>query len=116
MGCNSTILGVCCFVLVAFFAAGLDNGVARTPPRGFSTWNAFPVHSIDENTARRYMQGLIKHGLNKLNYTYFVVDEPCFTGRDENGVLIENKTTWPSACSFSDFVKLSRFLGVYFIS
>jgi alpha-galactosidase len=41
------------------------------------------------------MQGLVKAGLNRLNYTYFVVDEPCFAGRDENGVLIENATTWP---------------------
>ena len=41
------------------------------------------------------MQGLIKSGLSKLNYTYFVVDEPCFTGRDADGALLENKTTWP---------------------
>ena len=93
------VLWLCCFVLPTLFTAALDNGVALTPPRGFSTWNAFPTHSIDEKTARRYMQGLIKHGLNKLNYTYFVVDEPCFTGRDENGVLMENKTTWPSTCA-----------------
>jgi hypothetical protein len=53
------------------------------------------VHSIDEATSRRYMQGLIKSGLSKLNYTYFVVDEPCFTGRDADGVLLENKKTWP---------------------
>ena len=115
MGCNSTVLGMCCFVLIALFAAALDNGVARTPPRGFSTWNAFPVHSIDEKTARRYMQGLIKHGLNRLNYTYFVVDEPCFTGRDKNGVLIENETTWPSACLCSDCVKTEYvFLFLFF--
>lgn len=74
----------------------LDNGVALTPPRGFSTWNAFPVHSIDEATSRRYMQGLVNAGLNKLNYTYFVVDEPCFAGRTPDGELIENKTTWPN--------------------
>ena len=46
-----------CLRLLAAAAAlpgllwALDNGVALTPPRGFSTWNAFPVHSIDE--ARR---------------------------------------------------------------
>ena len=107
------VLWLCCFVLPTLFTAALDNGVALTPPRGFSTWNAFPTHSIDEKTARRYMQGLIKHGLNKLNYTYFVVDEPCFTGRDENGVLMENKTTWPSTCAIffwggGGMVRISR--------
>lgn len=59
------------------------------------TGNAFPVHSIDEATSRRYLQGILQWGLHKLNYTYFIVDEPCFTGRDADGVLIENKTTWP---------------------
>lgn len=73
-----------------------DNGVALTPPRGFSTWNAFPVHSIDEATCYKYMNALVAAGLNKLNYTYFVVDEPCFAGRDTDGNLIENKTTWPN--------------------
>ena len=29
--------------------------VALTPPRGFSTWNAFPVHSIEEGTAYSYV-------------------------------------------------------------
>eukprot|EP01047_Picozoa_sp_COSAG01_P091230 COSAG01_NODE_22880_length_837_cov_1.012195_1_plen_87_part_00 len=41
------------------------------------------------------MQGILQWGLHKLNYTYFIVDEPCFAGRDADGVLIENKTTWP---------------------
>jgi hypothetical protein len=42
------------------------------------------------------MNGLVKYGLNKLNYTYFIVDEPCFTGRAADGTLLENKTTWPT--------------------
>jgi hypothetical protein len=37
----------------------MDNGVAVTPPRGFSTWNAFPVHSIDEATCYSYMNDLV---------------------------------------------------------
>eukprot|EP00041_Stephanoeca_diplocostata_P003081 m.31727 g.31727 ORF g.31727 m.31727 type:complete len:382 (-) comp14025_c0_seq3:1217-2362(-) len=53
-------------------------------------------NSIDEATARRYMTGLVQAGLNKLNYTYFIIDEPCFVGRDANGTLLENRTTWPN--------------------
>lgn len=58
--------------------------------------NAFPVHSIDEATCYKYLDALVKHGLHKLNYTYFIVDEPCFAGRAADGTLIENKTTWPT--------------------
>ena len=44
----------------------------------------------------RYLNGLVKFGLNKLNYTYFIIDEPCFIGRAADGTLLENKTTWPT--------------------
>jgi alpha-galactosidase len=86
----------------------LQNGLALTPPRGFSTWQQWPdpmggttggpawVNPITEKLARQYMNGLVAHGLNKLNYTYFIIDEPCFTGRDASGTLLENKTTWPN--------------------
>ena len=33
--------------------SALDNGVALTPPRGFSTWNAYPTTGISEATSRR---------------------------------------------------------------
>ena len=89
-------------------ASALRNGLALTPPRGFSTWQQWPDspgnyavqsasgHSITEETARKFMNGLVKHGLNMLNYTYFIVDEPCFIGRAVDGTLLENKTTWPT--------------------
>ena len=84
-------------------ADALQNGLALTPPRGFSTWNQWPDemkaasgHSITERLARQYMNGMVAVGLNKLNYTYFIVDEPCFIGRAADGTLLENKTTWPN--------------------
>jgi hypothetical protein len=89
-------------------ATALQNGLALTPPRGFSTWQQWPDassgqmgqpasgHSITEATARKYMNGLVSNGLNALNYTYFIIDEPCFIGRAADGTLLENKTTWPA--------------------
>ena len=82
-------------LLAASGVEASNNGQVLTPPRGFSTWNAYSYIGIDEATCYRYMNALVKRGLNKLNYTYFIVDEPCFTGRDASGALIENKTTWP---------------------
>jgi hypothetical protein len=48
----STLVGV-------HVALAWNNGVAKTPPRGFSTWNAFPVHSIDEATCYSYMNSIV---------------------------------------------------------
>jgi alpha-galactosidase len=100
----------------------LDNGVAGTPPRGFSTWNAWPDNgkgapgnSIDHATASRYLRGFVDAGLNKLGYEYFIVDEPCFVGRNADGTLIENKTTWPNGLKAfaSELNAVGMKLGVY---
>lgn len=48
----------------------MDNGVAKTPPRGFSTWNAFPVHSIDEATCYSYMNSIVQQVI--FYYLYFL--------------------------------------------
>eukprot|EP01051_Picozoa_sp_SAG22_P011110 SAG22_NODE_1045_length_5866_cov_1.781516_3_plen_332_part_00 len=95
----------------------LARPTALTPPRGFSTWNQWPDGgcdgtltdeypcmkmqgasggSVTEAMSRRYMKGMVAAGLNQMNYTYFIIDEPCFIGRDANGELLENKTTWPT--------------------
>ena len=75
-------------LLLPALARGWENGLATTPPRGFSTWQQWPDemqaahgHSVTEATCRSYLRGLVNHGLPALNYTYFIVDEPCFTGQ-----------------------------------
>ena len=48
-------------------------------------------------------------GLRDLGYTVFVVDEPCFVGRNKNGSLIENTTTWPRGLkAFGDYLHARR--------
>ena len=63
----------------------------------------------------RYLNGLLKYGLNKLNYTYFIIDEPCFIGRAADGTLLENKTTWPTGLkAFGAELRLHGMkLGIY---
>ena len=36
---------------------------------------------------------MVEKGLVKAGYTVFVVDEPCFAGRDASGELQANSTT-----------------------
>lgn len=109
-------------------AQALQNGLALTPPRGFSTWQQWPdtdgpggpmgqawQHAVTEELSRKYMNGIVAAGLNKLNYTYFIVDEPCFIGRDASGALLENKTTWPNGLkSFGEELRSHGMkLGIY---
>jgi hypothetical protein len=63
------------FTLLAILlgAEASNNGQALTPPRGFSTWNAFSVIGIDEATCYRYMDALVKHGAFRPQYHQHVI-------------------------------------------
>eukprot|EP01121_Diplochlamys_sp_Union-15-3_P017135 TRINITY_DN5972_c0_g1_i1.p1 TRINITY_DN5972_c0_g1~~TRINITY_DN5972_c0_g1_i1.p1 ORF type:complete len:529 (-),score=71.78 TRINITY_DN5972_c0_g1_i1:40-1626(-) len=93
----------------------LENGLARTPPLGFSTWNAFPNVAIDEKTCYQLAEAIISTGMRDAGYNVFVVDEPCFVGRDQNGSLIENSKTWPNGLkAFGDYLHSNgMLLGIY---
>ena len=85
-------------------------------------------HSVTEAQSRHYMDGIVANGLNKLNYTcvavasfarsnpladsfclsltlcrYFIVDEPCFIGRDAAGALVRPFLWRVSLFSFAQF-------------
>ena len=90
--------------------------LAQRPPMGFSTWNFFPFKSIDEATCTSLADALHSTGLVAAGYTMFMVDEPCFTGRDNTTLaLVENATAWPHGLkSFSDHISsLGMNLGIY---
>ena len=62
-------------------------------------------------TCKRYVQliasvyALRYSGLRDLGYLVFVVDEPCFTGRNSSGYLVENNKTWPRGLkAFGDYL------------
>jgi len=95
------------------------------PPLGYSTWQWFPgthwgtkmgqYNSVDEVTCRVQADAMVAKGLVKKGYTVFVVDEPCFAGRDSSGELVANKTTWPSGfAAFGQYLKERGMqLGIY---
>jgi alpha-galactosidase len=83
----------------------LENGLARTPPLGYSTWNFYPHVAINESTCYAQADAIVRTGLRDAGYKVFIVDEPCFTGRDSKGNLIENSTTWPHGLrGFADYL------------
>lgn len=95
------------------------------PPLGYSTWQWFPgTHwgkgmgqytSVDETTCRAQADAMVATGLVAKGYTVFVVDEPCFAGRDTNGELIANSTRWPSGFkAFGEYLTARGMLfGIY---
>lgn len=51
-----------------------DDGLARTPPMGWSSWNK--LHDkLDDATDRTMADAMVASGMNKVGYSYIIVDE-----------------------------------------
>lgn len=64
-----------------------DNGVAKTPPMGWSSWNTFRNH-IDQDLIMETANALVDSGLAEAGYQYVNLDD-CWQSsmRDEDGKL-----------------------------
>jgi alpha-galactosidase len=55
-------------------AAPVDNGLARTPPMGWSSWNQFG-EAIDEKVVIESIDAMAAHGLRDAGYVYVNLDD-----------------------------------------
>ncbi|MEU8001929.1 ricin-type beta-trefoil lectin domain protein [Catellatospora sp. NPDC049111] len=77
-------------------AHALDNGVARTPPMGWNSWNTFGCN-INETLIRQHADAMVSSGMRDLGYQYVVVDDCWFNpNRDSSGNLQGDPTRFPS--------------------
>ncbi|WP_030457225.1 glycoside hydrolase family 27 protein [Herbidospora cretacea] len=77
-------------------AQALNNGVGRTPPMGWNTWNTFGCN-INETLIKQTTDAMVANGMRDLGYQYVVVDD-CWMdpNRDANGNLQPNLSRFPS--------------------
>ncbi|MCW6003303.1 ricin-type beta-trefoil lectin domain protein [Micromonospora sp. CPCC 205371] len=96
-------------------AIALENGVARTPPMGWNTWNTFGCN-INETLIRQTADALVSSGMRDAGYQYVVVDDCWFNpNRDSAGNLQGDPTRFPSGMkALGDYIH-SRGLkfGIY---
>lgn len=93
----------------------LENGLARTPPMGWNSWNHFGCN-IDEKIIKETADALISTGFNKLGYEYVNIDD-CWAERkrDKTGRLAAKASTFPSGIkALADYVHSKGLkLGIY---
>ena len=94
-GAARSLALVCAAALAARRCAALQNGLARTPPLGWSSWNAFGC-GIDEEIIRGTADAMRDRGLLAAGYTYLNVDD-CWAAaeRDGQGQLQANASSFP---------------------
>ncbi|MGA3027883.1 MAG: glycoside hydrolase family 27 protein [Bryobacteraceae bacterium] len=89
-----------------------DNGLARTPPMGWNSWNLF-ADKIDDRTVREIADALVSSGMAKAGYVYVNIDDSWEGGRDAGGNLRPNPK-FPDMKGLADYVHSKGLkLGVY---
>ena len=96
-------------------AVSLSNGLALTPPMGWSTWNVFECQ-YTEKDLRDVAHALISTGLADAGYRSLNVDD-CWEGeqRTKDGQLTFNTTKFPNGIkAFGDYLhSLNLSFGLY---
>jgi alpha-galactosidase len=84
---------------------GLDNGLARTPPMGWNSWNTFACERINEKVVREIVDQMASNGMREAGYQYVVIDDCWQSGRDQSGNIVADSAKFPSGIkALADYV------------
>jgi alpha-galactosidase len=90
-----------CLVVVVLamapvFGRALDNGLAKTPPMGWNSWNKFACNGLNENVIHQTADAMASNGMKDAGYQYVILDD-CWQGeRDAAGNIQPDAQRFPS--------------------
>src|SRR5205085_5021116 len=89
-----------------------DNGLARTPPMGWNSWNKF-AGRVDDATVRSIADAMASNGMKEAGYLYINIDDTWEGGRDARGNILTNKK-FPDMKALADYVHSKDIkIGIY---
>ena len=89
-----------------------DNGLAKTPPMGWNSWNLF-AGKVDDATVRTIADAMVSSGMRDAGYIYVNIDDTWEGVRDANGNLQTNHK-FPDMKALADYVHSKGLkLGIY---
>ncbi len=86
------------FFLIGFAVTplrALDNGLARTPPMGWNSWNKFACN-VSEELIRGAADSIVRTGMKDAGYEYVVIDDCWQVSRDAEGNIVPDAKRFPS--------------------
>src|SRR5947209_2857449 len=103
---------VCALIVIE--ARALDNGLARTPPMGWNSWNKFGCN-VSEQLIKEVADALVSTGMRDAGYQYVVIDDCWQVGRDTQGNIIPDPQRFPSGMkALADYVHAKGLkFGIY---
>jgi alpha-galactosidase len=83
----------------------LDDGLARTPPMGWNSWNRFACN-VSEELVRGIADAMVASGMREVGYRYVVIDDCWQVARDSaTGRIVPDPQRFPSGMrALADYV------------
>jgi alpha-galactosidase len=82
----------------------LENGLARTPPMGWNSWNKFGC-DVSESLIRGVADQMVSSGMKDAGYQYVVIDDCWQVSRDAQGNIQIDTKNFPSGMkALADYV------------
>ncbi|MCU1294914.1 MAG: Alpha-galactosidase, partial [Bryobacterales bacterium] len=89
-----------------------DNGLVRTPPMGWNSWNHF-AGKVTDATVRHTADVIAGSGMKEAGYLYVNIDDTWQGERDSAGVIKPNKK-FPDMKALADYVHSKGLkIGIY---
>jgi alpha-galactosidase len=89
-----------------------ENGLAKTPPMGWNSWNLF-AEKIDDQTVRTMADAMVTSGMKDAGYIYVNIDDTWEGVRDAQGNLSTNHK-FPDMKALADYVHSKGLkIGIY---
>jgi len=94
--------------------AALDNGLARTPPMGWNSWNHFRCN-VSEQLIKETSDAIVASGMRDAGYRYVVIDDCWQVARDAAGTLVADSTRFSHGIkALADYVHAKGLgFGIY---
>jgi alpha-galactosidase len=92
----------------------LDDGLARTPPMGWNSWNKFACH-VDEQLIEQTADAMVSSGMRDAGYRYVVIDDCWQVYRDTSGTIVADPQLFPHGMkALADYVHAKGLkFGIY---
>ncbi|HJP94914.1 MAG TPA: alpha-galactosidase [Pyrinomonadaceae bacterium] len=81
-----------------------DNGLAKTPPMGWNSWNKFGCN-VSEKLIKEMADAMVTSGMRDAGYVYLVIDDCWQIERDAQGNILPDPQRFPSGMkALADYV------------
>jgi len=107
------------FLLSASTLFSQFSELAKTPPIGWNSWNAFGL-DINSTIVMAVADSMVTKGVADAGYEYVVIDDGWQIDRDENGRILADSTRFPDGLDtrtqyriMSDTIKATTSNGVF---